>query len=477
MAANVKAIAIHLAAEEIATAIQSVEAIANRCWRKNIISEQVYKQVLRPHPSINPVQVLLEAVEASIREEEAHFGEFLEILGHELQPQVAKDVISKITYHLEETRERTNIDQCTEDDTQNGTDQKGAVADTSDTQVSKDSNLLAGNSKGTNRAPSTLRKRKRGTHAGTCAHSFPQADERPSVLCKQGTRTGTHSSPGSAVEEPVRATCNDEIPSISDLNSNTNLQSIDVEPIQATDDATLSLLDRLLQQRQETLRRLQEEKFAEYDKLQAEANNQVLTDENKSLKRQLEQQSSDHNRICDEKKKLEKELSDKRLKVDQLLAERSQRITSHQCDLEQLRNRVAENEKERNEVEVRCRELEQMIEEITEAYDSEISQYQSEIEALQEQLDATKAVVDDQSSTIREQQHEIRRLSSSVIVLQDKFEKKCTEFDDYRHRVMEFKSNIRALFVFLVVFIILIGVIEISMRVVLIVGLFNSLFW
>ena len=469
MAANVKAIAIHLAAEEIATAIQSVEAIANLCWRKNIISEQVYKQILRPHPSINPVQVLLEAVKASIREEEEHFGEFLEILGHELQPQVAKDVISKINYHLEETRERTNIDQCTENDTQKGTDQIGAVAKTSDTQVSKDSNLLAGNSKGTNRASSTLRKRKCGTHAGTCAQSFPQTDEKPSVLCKQGTRTGTYSSPGSAVEEPVRATCNDEISSISDLNSNNFLQSNDVEPIQATDDATLSLLDRSLQQRQETLRRLQEEKFAEYDKLQAEANNQVLTDENKSLKRRLEQQSSDHNLICDEKKKLEKELSDKRLKVDQLLAERSQRIASHRRNLEQLQNRVAENEKERNEVEVRCRELEQTIEEITEAYDSEISQYRSEIEALQKELDTIKAIVDNQSSTISEQRQEICRLSGSLIVLQDKFEKKC---DDFR-RVTEFKNDTRAFLVFLVVFVI---IIEIIIKVVFFIGLFNSLY-
>jgi chromosome segregation ATPase len=232
-----------------------------------------------------------------------------------------------------------------------------------------------------------------------------------------------------------------------------------VEPIQATVDTTPSLLDHSLQQRQETLR-LQEEKFSKYDKLQAEANNQVLTDENKDLKRQLGQQSGDLNHTCEEKKRLEKELSDKRLKIDQLLVERSQRIEHHQYALEQLQNRVAEDEKERNELEVRRRELEQTIKKITKAYDSEISQYRYEIAALQEKLEAMKAVVDDQSSTICQQRHEIRRLSSSVIDLNDKFEKKCTEFD-------EFKRDSGALIVFLVVFIVLVGL-------MLIVGLFKS---
>lgn len=70
-------------------------------------------------------------------------------------------------------------------------------------------------------------------------------------------------------------------------------QSNEVEPVQATADTTPSLLDHSLQQYQEMLRRLQEEKFTEYDQLQAEANNQVLTDENECLKRQLEEQSND----------------------------------------------------------------------------------------------------------------------------------------------------------------------------------------
>ena len=67
-------------------------------------------------------------------------------------------------------------------------------------------------------------------------------------------------------------------------------------------------------------------------------------------------------------------------------------------------------------------------------------------------------VVDGQSSVIREQQQEIRRLSSSVTELNDKFDKKCTEFD-------EFKCDAGALFVFMVVFFILVGG-------MLIVGLF-----
>jgi hypothetical protein len=459
MAANVKATAIHLASEEIATAIhgQSVEAIANRCWRKNIISEQVYKQILRPHPSIDPVRVLLEAVEASIREEEAHFGEFLEILGNELQPQAYKDVESQITYHLEEARERTKLAQCTEDDTQNESNEIEVVAETTDTQSAQvsDSNLLiAGTNEDTSCSSSILRKRKRD---GTCAHSSPRTDEKSSVLCEQpqDTHTGTHGFPGSSILEPFQATCTKETPNNSDVNLP---RSNEVEPIQATVDTTPSLLDHSLQQRQETLR-LQEEKFSKYDKLQAEANNQVLTDENKDLKRQLGQQSGDLNHTCEEKKRLEKELSDKRLKIDQLLVERSQRIEHHQYALEQLQNRVAEDEKERNELEVKRRELEQTIEEITEAYDSEISQCRCEIAALQEKLDAMKAVVDNQSNTIYEQRHEIRRLSSNVIELHVKFD--------------EFKRDARALMVFLVVFVILIGVIQ---TLVLIVGLFKSLF-
>ena len=457
--AALKATAIHLASEEIATATQSVEAIANRCWRKNIISEQIYKQILRPHPSGEPVvQVLLDAVEASIREEEARFGEFLEILERELQPEAYKYVMSRVTYHLEETRERKNLAQSTEDDMQNETNETEAaeMTNTQSVQVS-DSNLFAATNdeigtNGTNSSLSTLRKRKRD---GMCAHSSPCKEERPSVSCEQSMHTGTHGLPGSAVMERLQAACPKEASNISDANFP---QSNEVEPIQATADTTPSLLDHSLQQRQEMLRRLQEEKFTEYDQLQAEANNQVLTDENECLKRQLEEQSNDLDHAYDEKKKLEKELSDKQLKVDQLLAERSQKIEHHQYDLEQLQNRVAENEKERNELQVRRRELEQTIEEITEAYESEISQYQLEIDALREKLDAMNTVVDGQSSMIHEQQQEIRRLSSSVTELNDKFDKKCMEFD-------EFKRDAGALFVFMVVFFILVGG-------MLIVGLF-----
>ena len=473
MASSTKAIAIHYTAEEIATGIQSVETIANRCWRKKIISNEVYKEVLRPHPSAdtaNKALLLVNAVEASIREEEAHFGEFLEILGNELEPQVAKELISRIGYHLEETRERTNLDQCTED-TQDKLDhaQKEAVTKTTDTpfvQVSKDSNLSADKSDSTNNASSILRNRKQGTHTCTALngsnHSYPSE-----TLCKH---TGTHNVSESAEVEPVQAT--NEMPHTSGLHRNNFLQSNDVEPIQATDETTPSLLDCSLEQRQEMLQRLQEEKFAEYDKLQAKANNQILLDEKKSLKRQLEQQSIDHSHICDEKKKLEKELSDKCLKVDQLLVERSQRIASHRHNLEQLRNQVAENEKERNELEARCKDLEQRIKDITETYDSKISQYQCEIQALQEELDSIKSIVDDQSSTISEQQQEIRRLSSGVITLQDKFEKKCMDFDDYR-RVTEFKSDTWAFLVFLVVFVI---IIEVIFKLVFFIGLFNSLY-
>jgi hypothetical protein len=54
-------------------------------------------------------------------------------------------VMSQITCHLEEVRERTKLAQCTEDDTQNESNEKEVVAETTDThsvQVS-DSNLLA----------------------------------------------------------------------------------------------------------------------------------------------------------------------------------------------------------------------------------------------------------------------------------------------------------------------------------------------
>ncbi|MGJ8945965.1 hypothetical protein AB9K17_24040, partial [Salmonella enterica subsp. enterica serovar Kentucky] len=72
---------------------------------------------------------------------------------------MAKGLISKISYHLEETRERTNLDQCTED-TQDELDH-GQITETSDTpfaQVSKDPNLSAGNNDSTSSASSTLRK-------------------------------------------------------------------------------------------------------------------------------------------------------------------------------------------------------------------------------------------------------------------------------------------------------------------------------
>ena len=304
MALSIKAVAVHLTAEEIATAIKSVEAIANRCWRKKIISDQNYKEVLGPHPSVETAkQILLQAVEASIREEEAFFNDFLDILGNELPPQIAKDLITKITYHLEETFEHTNLDQCTED-TQNEPDQKGAVATETSASVpielSTDSNFSAGKSVDTSSTLCTLRKRrstpsKQGTHTGLCTHSFPQSAE--------------------------------------------------MEPVQATDE-TPSLLESLLQQRQGLLRPLQEEKFAQYDKLQAEANNQVLMDENESLNRRLELQSVDYSHTSEEKKKIEKELSDKRLEVDRLLAERDQEVASYQLDLKQLQKQVAENEKE-----------------------------------------------------------------------------------------------------------------------------------
>ena len=144
MVSSAKAVAIYFMVEEIATGIQSVETIANRCWRKKVISDRAYKQVLRPHllpDSAN--RALLRLIEASIREEDMHFEEFFEILGDELPPQIAKDVISKITYHLKETHEHTNLKQCTKDDVQNETNEKEAADETSDTtQNSKDSNLL-----------------------------------------------------------------------------------------------------------------------------------------------------------------------------------------------------------------------------------------------------------------------------------------------------------------------------------------------
>lgn len=101
---------------------------------------------------------------------------------------MAKELISKIRYHVEETRERTNLDQCTED-AQDEVDhgQKGAIAETSDAPFVQ----VAGKSDDTSSASSTLRKRrKRGTYAGPCKLGSPQTDETLSAV-KQDTHTCT----------------------------------------------------------------------------------------------------------------------------------------------------------------------------------------------------------------------------------------------------------------------------------------------
>lgn len=59
----------------------------------------------------------MEAVEDTIRQEGTHYEKFLDVLECELELTVAKTLRSKISYHLQETQERANHDQCTEQET------------------------------------------------------------------------------------------------------------------------------------------------------------------------------------------------------------------------------------------------------------------------------------------------------------------------------------------------------------------------
>lgn len=229
---DTKAATIHLLAEEIATGIQSVEAVANRCWRKKIISNKVYKEVLRPNPSNEShgaVKILLKAVEASIREEQKHFDDFLEILRNELEPEVAKNLISKITYHLEESLERINLDQSTED----GLGQDVAVGNTSTSKLTPVSNECSySTGKGVD-ASGALRRRKRlgSKHTGLVrTQGSPTSDEKQGTLCEQDAtaHAGIYDIPQSAKVEPDQN--DNEMSSTSNISgAYTNLAAYDLE--------------------------------------------------------------------------------------------------------------------------------------------------------------------------------------------------------------------------------------------------------
>lgn len=245
--------------------------------------------------------------------------------------------------------------------------------------------------------------------------------------------------------------------------------STEVEPVQATDGVPAPSLESCLhtQQHIKFLQLLKEERFAHFDKVQQDARYRELKNEKDKLEKQLEQQSVDYCNVCVDKRKIEEEVKDKRLTVDQLMKERDQIVARYQCELEQLRSQVARDEKERHELEIKCIEHEQQISNIKELYESRVSQCQKEISVLENKLKKLKSIIEKQKTTINEKEHEINKLCRNLLELQEEFQKKCTELDKCRLQVTEFKSNFRSLLIFVVVCVVFYCIVEMAFRFML----------
>lgn len=423
-----KALVIQHLRNEIRSAVESADVLANRCWRRGLISKDKYKTVLREHDSNAKYDLLLSAVEASIRDEEARFDVFLEILEGELEPSVAKTLISKILAHLQEVQERrASIDQCTEKSgdsafqpnvssrsrTQNeATRVKGGKEETS-VEYSSSTN---DNSQGSVSQVSNLRRRRvKDRQTGHTKMEHVQLSENKS-----------------SEVEPIQE--NDEEPSSSD-------ESHEVEPVEATDTSPPCTNQRNPEHRQ-LLCNLQERTFAHYDRLQLEERCRELTKTKELLEKQLDEQSVDYYNRCDEKKQIEKELEEIQSEVVLLKKDQEEAKSRHEIELEQLRSQVANSEREKQELEVKSQEYEQEILEIMKAYDTKLSRRGRTIHQLQEKLKASDSI-------IREKNQEIVRLHSCIAELQ--YQRRRTETDKCRNDVMEYKSNRCSLLIAVVV--------------------------
>lgn len=426
-----KAAVIFQLNDEIAAAIRSVDTagVANRCWRSKCISDEAYKAVLKARaPEQTATALLLEAVQAGICEEERRFGDFVDILKDELQPDVAKSLITKILARVAEVEERAHIDQCTEDEssdkanneesTTDSYDELSVVADSSESQFN-----VSGGSGESNSVSCTLRKR---TVASPLLLSREQVmpEDRAEVVPIQET-----AGPPPLPEAPI-------------------------------------------QNRNESLRQAEENKFACNDKAQNEANVRDLTEQKEALKRQVEQQTIDYCNICDDKKRVEEELQEKKMQVKCLSKERDETIAEHKTELEHLRNCVAENERDRHQLEVKCKECENKLKIVTETYAMKISQCENEILSLQQKLVELNSTNCRQQGTIDNQNREIRKLSAKIIELNKQLQTKDVELEQCRHEVNEFKNNGWAMLIFVIIFL---GLIEFLFKLGIIIGFYYSL--
>ena len=425
-----KAAAIHHFRDDLATAIESVQAVANRCLRMSIISDDTYRAILRPpvsNEAATPRTLLLEAVEDSIRQEGTHYEKFMDVLERELEPTVAKTLTSKISYHLQETRERANLDQCTEQETASSLAPSPANEDKEhDSQEKKH--------------PSAEKDDK------SQEEKYLEGTPVESSDCQLSVSTSFSMDNHTRTSSTIRRRAVSSDPS-----------STEVEPVQATDGVPASSLESCLhtQRLLKFLRRLEEERFAHYDKVQQDARYRELMNEKDKLKRQLKQQSIDTCNVCEDKRKIEEEMKDERLKVDRLSKERDQIVARYQCELKQLKSQVARNERERHELEVKCKECEHQMSNTKESYESRVSQGQKEIDVLEYKLKKLKSIIEKQKTTINEKEHEVNKLCRNLQELQEEFQKKCTELDKCRLQVTEFKSNFRSLLIFVVMFVVL----------------------
>ena len=417
---HIKAGVIKHFSEEIATAIQSreIDLVANRCWRREIIPEDIYKAVLRnPDPQIKHT-TLLEAVEAGIRANEEHFEAFLKILENELKPEIAKSLIPSIHCYLEEETERANIDQSTEEE-----DPFPSMSSSHSAQYEA--------------KKQESQKEKGMVKPSDYSDASGELDNNKSTSSDEENSTST-SSVASLRRRAIsqRSSQSDEEPPhiTNELTSN-----VVVVSVQATAELPSSE-ERAYQM----IRQAQEEKFAHYDKLQHEARCRELMKEKEKVEKELEEQSVDFYNVCEERKSLENMLKEKTSEVESLKTERDQIVARHQIELEELRSKVSNSERERHMLEIKCQECEKEIS----FYDAKISKCNREIQSLQEELLILKNTISEQEEKINELKHENRQLLRCTVELQMELSK----LKECRREVLEFKSNFRSLVIFAIVF-------------------------
>ena len=416
--ARIKATVIRHLSEDIASAIQSTETVANRCWRKKVISDDIYRAVLRNQDPQIKHTTLLEAVEAGIRANEEYFEVFLEILKNELEPEIAKSLIPRIHCCLEEETERVNIDQSTEEDPFPSMSSSHSAQYEAKKQESQKEKGMVKPSENSDASGELDNNKSTSSDEDNSTSTSSVASLRRRAISQRSSQTD---------EEPPHIT-----------NEPTEVVSV-----QAT--AELPSSEERAHQRREMIRQAQEERFAHYDKIQQDARCRELMKEKEKVEKELEEQSVDFYNVCEERKSLENMLKEKTSEVESLKTERDQIVARHRIELEELRSKVANNERERNNLQIKCQELEKKISKMTTYYDTEISQHVREIQSLQEKLLMLKNTIGEQEEKINELKQEKHQLCRCVFKLQN-------ELNECRREVLEFKSNLYSLIIFLVVF-------------------------